>query len=175
VVHEHPGHEPAVIGLVLEPVARRQHELVALLTGAVERLRHARQLLLVVERAELVALRVRGAELEEDDVVEHQPVDRDRRAVLVDHVSAHARDVAVDLRALGEADVLLDLIALHRDREAECLGLHLGGRGLRGDEDSDGDDCKGKGPTDALQQALLLRGPPLAVRHTLLHDVYAPA
>lgn len=77
------------------------------------------------------------AEVEEDDVVEHRPPDRHRRAVRVDHVDAHRRDEAVGRGFRdGVADLLLlDLVRSELDRPVAKCQLLWGRRGGCGERE----------------------------------------
>ena len=114
VVHEHVGHEPVVVPGDRIAVAAGQRHLRALLAGGVEALGGGGDLRHRVPHREVLAGPVRLAEVREDDVVEHQPLDRDRRAARVDDVDLHVGDEAVHVRL--------------RHAELDLLGEHLEGR-----------------------------------------------
>jgi hypothetical protein len=141
VVHHHVEHRPRVGRLELVAVAGREHHLRPLLAGGEEALA-TRESELVVEPEQARAGGVGPAEVEEDDVVEHQPPDRDRLALGVDEVDLHPGDVAVEVRVRRLEQALLNLVAGDRQRpDVERLRLHLRRRLARDDCDAreDGD------------------------------------
>ena len=90
----------------------------------------------------VVAVAVPGAEVLEQDVVQHEPLDRDHVAARVGHVRAHPDDVAVHPRAGDGAGVLPDLVAAEGHRSvAERVRPEprLGGFALAQAEDRHGE------------------------------------
>ena len=136
MVHQHPGDLPAVGPPDRHAVALREGQGLVLLAGPVEALaRDARA-------GTVVAVAVPRAEVLEQDVVQHQPLDRDHVAARVGHVRAHPDDVAVHPRAGDGARVLPDLVAAEGHRSvAERVRPEprLGGLALARAEDRHGE------------------------------------
>ena len=126
VVHQHPDPAPLFAGMDRVAVTLRKHHLGAFFAVAVEGIE---------------APRLGGADIEEDDVVEHDPLDRDRLAgIHVNDVDRHPGDESLDVRNLrggtarglgateghlvgtdlDRADLLGDDLGLGAGRSGEC-------------------------------------------------------
>ena len=123
VVHHHVEQRPVrVVGLVA--VAGRQRQLRSLLSGRVEALRGGDPAEPVPE-GDVAAGAVQLGQVHEDDVVEHQPADRDRRTAGIDDVGLHMGDVAGVGGMRGEVRGLQHLVG--RDADRHLVGALLGG------------------------------------------------